>query len=482
MTDVAIYARLSQQDGTKESVADQVERCTRYAAEHWPGATVATFTDDGISGTRSADRRPGYRQLLEAIAGGRVQAVITRDQSRISREGAAGWERFRVACTDAGISRLHTLHGGEVALAAHEALSGDIVALVDRDYIEKNKQKCLDALDRRVRQGRPAGGKVFGFHRVTDDNGQKQLEPDAELVPIVANMANRVLRGDALAAIARDLEAAGVPTARGGKWAPTTVRSVLTSPTIAGLRSHKGEVVGEGTWPAILDRSTWEQVRAALAAPVTVTRSDGATYRVTRRRAPARRYLLTGGLSLCAKCGGPLVAQQRRNRDGSSRPVYLCVSPGCYGVGILAEPLEAHVVKEVLDALNTDKVRAALAAGDDHAEERQQLLDSAAAIEGRRVEAATAFARGDIDVAMLSAVRDQLDAEAGRITAELDALPQPTAGLDPDAVITAWDGLTLTERRQTIALIVTAVVVGPAQPGAKRFDRGRVTISWAWSA
>lgn len=473
---VAVYARLSVQDGTRESTETQIENCTAHAKTNWPDAEVVVFTDDGVSGSKSADRRPGYRALLEAVTTGQVGAIVTRDQSRISREGASGWEKFRNTCAAAGITRLHTLHGGEVALAAHEALSGDIVALVDRDYIEKNKQKCLDALDRRLRQGRPAGGKVFGYHRVVDDNGQKQLEPDAEVVPIVANMADRVLRGDSLAAIARDLDAAGVPTARGGKWTGTTVRSVLTSPTIAGLRSHKGLVTGTGTWEPILPRDRWEAVKVALSAPVVVTRSDGARYPVTRRRSAPRRYLLTGGIARCWKCGGNLVAQQRRGRGDGTQPAYLCFTRGCYGVGILAEPFEEYVSDKVLKIINTPEIRAALAAGDPHADDRTRLLEDAHAIEGRRTDAATAYARGEIDLAMLAAVRDQLDAEAARITKALDAIPAPVGAVDPDAILVAWDHLTLVERRQIIVMIVEKVIVMKAEKGAKKFDPSRVQI------
>jgi hypothetical protein len=36
-------------------------------------------------------------------------------------------------------------------------------------------------------------------------------------------------------------------------WQGSTLRRVLISPRIAGLREHNGEVVGKAVWPAIID-------------------------------------------------------------------------------------------------------------------------------------------------------------------------------------------------------------------------------------
>lgn len=39
-----------------------------------------------------------------------------------------------------------------------------------------------------------------------------------------------------------------------------TIKRMLTNPTIAGLRVHRGEIVGRGNWEPILDEVTWRQV------------------------------------------------------------------------------------------------------------------------------------------------------------------------------------------------------------------------------
>ena len=45
------------------------------------------------------------------------------------------------------------------------------------------------------------------------------------------------------------------------------VRRMLTSPSLAGLRVHSGEIVGAGNWPAILTEQTWRAVVSKLDRP-----------------------------------------------------------------------------------------------------------------------------------------------------------------------------------------------------------------------
>jgi hypothetical protein len=52
-------------------------------------------------------------------------------------------------------------------------------------------------------------------------------------------------------------------------------------------------------------------------------------------------------------------------------------------------------------------------------------------------------------------------------------------GLDkPGALRTAWPSLTISQRRDTVATLIGAVVVGPAVVGRNYFDRERVSIRW----
>ncbi|MBB4267182.1 DNA invertase Pin-like site-specific DNA recombinase [Roseospira visakhapatnamensis] len=70
MTIAAIYARYSSYLQNPASIEDQVRTCQAFIASRgWTPA--GPFTDHGLS--RADPRRPGFRQLLQAIDAGEVQ-------------------------------------------------------------------------------------------------------------------------------------------------------------------------------------------------------------------------------------------------------------------------------------------------------------------------------------------------------------------------------------------------------------------------
>jgi hypothetical protein len=73
------------------------------------------------------------------------------------------------------------------------------------------------------------------------------------------------------------LDVAGVVSTTGRPWTIGTLRRTITSPYVAGLRAYKGEVVGPAAWPPILDRETWDQLRADKAASHRAGRSCRST-------------------------------------------------------------------------------------------------------------------------------------------------------------------------------------------------------------
>lgn len=127
------------------------------------------------------------------------------------------------------------------------------------------------------------GARPFGYERdgvtVRDD----------EAVELRAAAA-RVLAGDPVAAIAKDWNARGVATSRGGRWTGIAVRRTLTRMRNVALIEHEGTLVGPAQWPAVLDETTYAGVRAVLG--------DGSPM---RRDRPRVERLLSG----IARCGVP---------------------------------------------------------------------------------------------------------------------------------------------------------------------------------
>lgn len=83
---VAIYMRLSKDDGDKEeseSITNQRKILRTYAKEN--GCVIYDeYIDDGYSGTNF--NRPGFKRLIKDIEAKRVNMVITKNLARLGRD------------------------------------------------------------------------------------------------------------------------------------------------------------------------------------------------------------------------------------------------------------------------------------------------------------------------------------------------------------------------------------------------------------
>ena len=80
---VAIYARVSTAD--KNQTVENQLRDLLAVAERQGWTVTATFTDEGISGVKGRDRRPGYDALLKGVARKDFDLIATFSVCRIGR-------------------------------------------------------------------------------------------------------------------------------------------------------------------------------------------------------------------------------------------------------------------------------------------------------------------------------------------------------------------------------------------------------------
>src|SRR3954471_15844198 len=155
-------------------------------------------------------------------------------------------------------------------------------------------------MDQIAAEGRPHGGnrRPFGY----EDDRITVRQDEAE---VIRQMVSRYLAGESLRSLCMWLEDSGVRTTTGVEWHSPSLRGVLRSGRIAGLREHRGEVVGPAVWDAIITPAERDRVLARMAEQA-----------VTGRRSP-RRYLLSG-LLRCGRCGGKLFSSPRGERRAAA--------------------------------------------------------------------------------------------------------------------------------------------------------------------
>jgi site-specific DNA recombinase len=208
----AIYARFSSENQSASSIADQIEVCSRYITKNgW--TMVTTYSDTAMSG--ASRFRPGYQQLLADLDCGLFDVVVVEALDRLGRK-LADIADLHDRCTFAGIT-LVAVNVGEIT-AMHIGMLGTTAQL----YLSDLKQKTWRGQLGRALQGKVPGGKAYGYDLVTAATGERQINPvEAEIVSrIFAEFAN----GHSPRAIAKRLNAEGVPGPGGRPWGDTTIR------------------------------------------------------------------------------------------------------------------------------------------------------------------------------------------------------------------------------------------------------------------
>ena len=269
----------------------QVEDCERLVARQgWQ--VEERYVDDDVS-AYSGKPRPAYRRMLDDLRGGHLDAVVVWDLDRLHRQPRE-LEEFFDLCKAARVSKLASV-SGDVDLSTHDGqfLARILGAVAAKESDDKSRRirrkKEADAQAGKVAGG---GSRPYGYE---DD---KLTVRESEAV-VIRECAAKLLAGEALRSICAGLNERGVPTSTGGEWQAQTLRRILLSARIAGQREHKGEIVAEAEWPAIITPAESSRIRALLSDP------DRRTNKV------ARRYLLVR-LLRCGHCGETLVSRPKQ--------------------------------------------------------------------------------------------------------------------------------------------------------------------------
>ena len=453
----AVYARISQdRAGDGLGVARQIEDCEAEAVRRgWIVAEV--YVDDDVS-AYSGKVRPGYRHMLDDLAGGHRDAVLVWHMDRLHRRPIE-LEEFARVCDAAG-ARVATLHGDVDFGTGDGLLVARIMAAVAANESDAKGRRVRRKMDEIARAGRPHGGRrPFGFEsdRVTI------RESEAAVIRV---LAARFLAGESLTSLSGWLDETGVATTHGAvRWARTVVRSLLRSGRICGMREHRGEIIGPATWPAIVSVEDGARMRAIL---------DDPSRRTSRT---ARRYLLAGVLR-CHLCGTTLRA---RPQDGRRRYECSRQNGGCARTCIVADRVEELIVDAVLFRLDTPDLADALAGRNAADAVTMALAGEVAADQAQLDELAGLYAARRITAGEWMLARNPIEARLAdgkrRLTRAND-----TAHLDGwvgngDGLRGQWAELGLSRQAAVIRSVLDHAVIGPGT--SHRFDPNRVHPAWA---
>lgn len=395
--------------------------------------------------------RPGFRKVLEMLDSGGADGLVAYDLDRVCRD-MRDLEDLVDVIQQRRIPVTSVTGSLKLASDADVAMARILTVIANKSSAD-TARRVARKHEQLAEQGKPGGGgsRPYGY----DKTGMTVIGHEAE---IIREMVEKVMDGASLNSIMRDLNDRGVPPSRAAKWNTKSVSTLLRSPRIAGMRLFRGEVVGDATWPAIIDRDQWEALQPLLG-----DRSRGISNQL-------QRWLT--GLLICGLCEKPL-----HGWAGSGGPRYWCASPrgGCGKITVSAPLAEDTIEERVLRFLEKPANLAALRGTYSSANLERARADLAADEEQLK-ELAAAFGRREISFVEYQEARKHIASRVEASRALVNAtLPRTVQQLLASADVRAhWAGLGPADRRQVAQAVMPRYRVDPSPAGFRTYDPGRL--------
>lgn len=490
-----LYARISvDKSGEEIGVTRQLHDMRQLAMDRGY-EVVAEIIENDISASKGL-HRSGYDEVWRLVTTGQVDHVVAWQTSRLVRSRADrakvidtfGKHNVDIIAFKGPSLELRTAYGRGMA---------DLMTSFDTMEGEVKAERVSAAIADLARRGKAWGFCPYGWDRIGKGIHAQHVVNEGEAA-IVRELVGRLLAGESLNELYRDMNARGVPApghaqwmklpselreqreAKGRRpptqsWAKSTVRTLVVRDANAAIRARNSDGTEvPGDWPKIVDRDKHDRVVALLASP------DRRSH--TGPRPGARKHLLTNGIGKCGVCGEVLrVARRNGRRDPTI--IYTCNGKrGC--VGRTKDLVDLVVASAVVERLSRpDALDWAL--GDD--DEARKASDRVDEIQGKLDAAADSHALDKIPLRSLERITarlvpELLAAQKARDTAtrsvDIETL-RKLAG--PDAAA-QWDDMPVSAKRAVLDTLGVTVSILPRKLHGPGFEPETVAVTFGGRA
>ncbi len=366
----ALYCRLSEEDkdkGTSEesmSIQNQKSMLTQYALDKgWE--IVEIYSDEDYSG---ADRsRPEFCRMIDDCKNGKIDVVLCKTQSRFSREIEV-IEKYLHTLFPIWNVRFVSIVDCADTQKRENKKARQINGLINEWYLEDLSENIKSVLTSRRKAGLHIGSfALYGY--VKDPTSKGSILPDPAAASVVQRIFSLYCNGYGKSAIARILNAEGVPSpseykrlcgikykdkSKQSLWRYSTIDTILKNQMYIGNMvqgryksvSYKERkvktvpkcdwIISENTHEAIIDAHTWNKVQTLLSQK-------------TKPYAKGQKSVFSG-LIKCLYCGCNM-----RKSNSRGKVYYRCSShyiskEACVG-SFMSEQLLENAVIERLKSL-----------------------------------------------------------------------------------------------------------------------------------
>lgn len=463
----AVYCRLSKAPKVGDSSTnprtslDRQEQDGRRIAADRDWSVVAVFREI-VPASDPFKARNEWKQLLELIEAKEVDAVILWMEDRANRHVVTAAELVNV-CKEAGVSKI-VLPSYEYDLTDPEdeaKFYGEAVRA--QQEIERMKKRIRRMQLELAENGLDHGGgkRPFGF---TGTGAQKvPLARALAEQEMIKEAVRRVIAGDTLRGICLDWNMRGVAGTQGHLWSTRTLKRILVSPRVAGLREHHG-MLHPAAWSPLVPREQWEAVKAILEDPA----------RRTNDRGGVHRYLLSG-LIFCGVCGNRLTGVRKDDYVG-----YMCrnkFGEGKKCVQRSAAPVEGLITEALFTAVESPQWHEHVDAEED--DPTRELYESLARDRGLLDRLEDKIAQELISADAAKRNRADIERRMDHTRSELARLGDSRVVANvPTNLREVWPNFSLDRQRAILAAIIERVEIDRTGPGRRAFDPNAVRVEW----
>lgn len=347
---VALYIRLSREDGDKEesdSVGNQRKLLLEYMEKKEDCVLKDIYIDDGYSGTNF--NRPDFKRMLNDIEQGEVNCVIVKDLSRFGRDYIDTGRYLERYFPEKGVRFISISDGIDSMKQAYDMIV-PIKNIFNEQYARDISKKIQATVKTKQHSGEFIGSFAsYGYKKSPLD--KNKLVIDEYPASVVRRIFDMYISGVGKQSIARILTDEGIPCPSEYKklngqryrnmnytgknhWTYSTINSILKKEIYVGnmvqgtkhqmMRGKQNRVNKEDwiivsqTHEPIIDKETWDKTQILLN-------------RRTRQLDLITNQNIFAGCIRCGDCNATMSKVSWNRADGTKRQSFYCGTYKRYG-------------------------------------------------------------------------------------------------------------------------------------------------------
>ena len=330
---VAAYLRLSVEDGDKE-VSDSIisqksiieEKIKKLGKEF---ELYDFYIDDGYTGLNTD--RPNFQRMLEDIERKKVNCVITKDLSRLSRNNFEANYYIEIFFLEREIRYIAILDNVDTYLKNSNNDMIQFKTLINDWYSKDISRKVKSGVWARKEKGLYVAAKApYGY--VKDEKDRNRLVINEEEAKIVKKIFQMYNKGKTMGEIASKLQDDeiyapsynGFEKNKNGKygWTYSTISKILKNKVYLGHTEY-GKVMNlsyKSKKVKQIPRSEWKIAHNTHKAIIEQEVYDTAQKIIAlnqRAKSHTHKWILNG-IVYCKECGEPMQLKVKYRKDGST--------------------------------------------------------------------------------------------------------------------------------------------------------------------